>query len=73
MRDGGPAFPTNELNADGSVYHQFFGMSLRDHFAGLAIAPVMAALPKDGGVFPAQIAHLAYQLADAMLAEREKP
>lgn len=30
---GGPAFPSMELNHDGSSYQQHLGVSLRDYFA----------------------------------------
>ena len=47
------------------------GISLRDHFAGLAMQELMAA---DVRVIwdNESIAELAYDQADAMLAEREK-
>jgi hypothetical protein len=43
------------------------GLSLRDHFAGLA----MQTLPKDIPDMET-LARLSYNMADAMLAEREK-
>jgi len=43
------------------------GMTLRDHFAGLA----MQALIENDGLF-SEIPTQAYQLADAMLKERSK-
>ena len=33
QNDGGPAFPFDEKNGDGTHYHSHAGMSLRDHFA----------------------------------------
>lgn len=76
--DGGPAFPviTRPDDIDGGYGHQagpntyqFGGMTLRD-------AAAFAALPAIGigsntGAFPV-IAEMAYKMADAMLAEREK-
>lgn len=35
-QDGGPAFPVQELNHDGSPYSLQTGMSLRDYFAAHA-------------------------------------
>ena len=81
ITDGGPAFPQNfadgEIDAGGNG-----GMSLRDWFAGQALAgigPLMLALydrikPPDGEplTMPEVIARLALETADAMLAEREK-
>ena len=62
-RDGGPAFPCLEAkNAPNE------GMSLRDYFAGQALAG-QAAQPTDGDV--RAIAWYCYELADAMLKARE--
>lgn len=44
------------------------GMTLRDHFAGQALT----AMADTDEVSPEQIATYCYQVADAMLAEREK-
>ena len=63
--DGGPAFPCTD--AKGFVSD---GMSLRDYFAGQALAGLLAFPGKD---FPSSVIALgAYDVADAMLAEREK-
>ena len=60
-----PAFPVQDCAA-----FQFSGMTLRDYFAGQALAalPHMGAaeLDDDG------IAKQAYALADALLIERER-
>lgn len=66
--DGYPAFPTGY----GGKNHP--GMTLRDHFAGQAIAPIIALLGRigDGDVPWELVAKSAYGLADAMLAERNK-
>lgn len=71
--DGGPAFPGLETwwNTTTKQHEQVGppGMSLRDWFAGQAIA-VMAA-PLKGSTPPNEaIAGWAYGLADAMLAAR---
>lgn len=75
MNDGGAAFPIIEDVECDSGYradclHE--GMSLRDWFAGQALA-VIASWPSNrGGELPnTAIASFAYNLADAMLAARE--
>ena len=60
--DGGPAFPGETWGSK--------GMSLRDYFAGQALALVITEglrLDQVQGM-----ATRAYQIADAMLAERQK-
>jgi hypothetical protein len=65
IHESGPAFP---IVARNEVYD--LGMSLRDWFAGQA----MAAILKDYGVDRHDLcAEAAYDMADAMLAERSKP
>lgn len=73
INDGGPAFPVNGPNGN----HP--GMSLRDWFAGLAMAAIIAKRPpitdregnaKGDAVIRASAVG-AYDYADAMLAERE--
>ena len=61
--NGGPAFPCTTM-------HDFKGMSLRDYFAGQALAGMLAnpELPTDAEY----IAKWSYLNADAMLAERQK-
>lgn len=62
--DGGPAFPGTLGSA---------GMTLRDWFAGQAIAGMHARDAFDKGqATPQQRAKLSYIDADALLAEREK-
>ena len=61
-KTGGPAFPTPELD----------GMTLRDAFA---IGSLVGLVSKYNIVKPGDqdtIAEMAYSLADAMLAERDK-
>lgn len=61
-QDGGPAFPSIPG-----------GITLRDWFAGVVLPEI---LPKDiaelWGTNLGRYASTAYQLADAMLAERER-
>ena len=74
---GGPAFP---VVAETGVGHAaaFRGMTLRDWFAGQALvgldnedrsAIVSVAPERD---VAETMAHMAYRIADAMLAERER-
>ena len=63
-RDGGPAFPYGQPN----VTERFSeGMSLRDYFAAAALATEWMG---DYSIY--EQADLAYNVADAMLAERAK-
>ena len=63
--NGGPAFPSTD--AKGFVSD---GMSLRDYFAGQALAG-QSSIPRIAWSFK-DIAEFAYEQADAMLAERQK-
>lgn len=69
VNTGGPAFPY-DYGAEGST-----GMTLRDWFAGHALAAVGQRLVDVDGTLvdiQASIACGAYAVADAMLAERDK-
>jgi hypothetical protein len=69
INDGGPAFPFPDIvNANGDVQSGCNGMSLRDWFAGQALAGLMTIsyLPPSGCV------ELAWYAADKMIAAREK-
>ena len=71
---GGPAFPIAEINKI-SVGMQTYrtahdGMTLRDWFAGQAMA-VLCVIENCRSM--ADDAETAYALADAMIAERNKP
>ena len=74
--DGGPAFPEVRIEQRGdSRYVQpskvlVPGMSLRDWFAGQIAAAIMVKGARAG---LKEIASDAYDIADAMLAERAKP
>lgn len=84
--DGGPAFPVDveSFGPDPGdvIASQFRGMSLRDWFAGQALAGICAAWPHmkhpkeaeyGGWVPPAEhVGYWAYRLADSMLVERSK-
>ena len=72
QNDGGQAFPMHERD------DALRGMSLRDWFAGQALAGYMAYSHPQSivGIFPESAAKVAYECADAMLAarnERQKP
>lgn len=72
--DGGLAFPSVHREANGSAYeHDHFepGMTLRDYFAGQALAglAIKWAMTDDDDTEIAAAA--AYMLANAMLKERE--
>lgn len=80
--DGGPAFPADPKifvnEGDGTIRGlNYSGMSLRDYFAGQALPAILdrvrrlAPLSKDIDQ-PTFIAGLAYETADAMIAERAK-
>lgn len=75
MKNFQPAFPV-KVDADDGTAHSF-GMSLRDYFAGQAL---IGMLSFDGYVKPVNderpaaviFASNAYEIADAMLSQREK-
>lgn len=78
--DGGPAFPLYPLK-EGEWTCNDAGMSLRDWFAGKALAGISSnpsfslaikSLTSDKGKLPGTfMAEVAYNLADAMLKVRE--
>jgi hypothetical protein len=71
---GGPAFPLQSIGPEFAPGHS--GMTLRDWFAGQALAGLCAlqecAPAFEGETLSETMAALAYMQADAMLAEREK-
>ena len=86
--DGGPAFPSHDDGAGMYAPEHYSGMSLRDYFAAKALVGEMVTTLSDAtpdaaeaflngaakaGHTPDQhLAFNAYQIADAMLAERKK-
>jgi hypothetical protein len=90
FNDGGPAFPQpltfspeGTANIASEYFNEVSGMSIRDWFAGQALAGLCA---NPGGPFQANgmsgwaitnctvgdIANLAVEIADAMIAARQK-
>jgi hypothetical protein len=68
---GGPAFPfaaTDQIN----IAMQASGMTLRDWFAGQALAIVHRRFDDGSHLRLEDIAMQAYFIADAMIAEREE-
>lgn len=62
IKNGGPAFPADQ--------HAVAGMTLRDYFAAKAMQGFCTRPPEDFADMR-MVAEQAYELADAMLAERE--
>ena len=69
--DGGQAFPGPGplYNDMGDLTDAEFGMSLRDYFAGQALAGFIA---NDSVVEEGMVASWCYKQADAMIAARER-
>lgn len=72
--NGGPAFPNVPTEVSDQCTSWDMGMSLRDYFAGQALAGIMAnaklvAVLAESKQDPASCA---YEMADYMLAERQK-
>lgn len=66
--NGGPAFPVQAWNGEEQVLVHV-GMSLRDWFAGQALAGLMAV---NGPIAPSHDSAVCYEMADAMLAARKE-
>lgn len=72
INDGGPAFPVPDSHyPNGQTQYGASGMSLRDWFAGQAMTGfISASTGRD--VLAKLSADMCYQMADAMLAARER-
>lgn len=72
-KDGGPAFPCLDSTESG-LHLREPGMSLRDYLAAKAMQGMLADMPKllHGFNWQENVARASYEIADAMLAEREK-
>lgn len=71
MNDGGPAFPTDHYRQDGESIC-WSGMTLREWYAGQALAGLLGARKDIGWGLPHDIAKRAFEFADAMITEGEK-
>lgn len=69
MNYGGPAFPWKEQTKGGFIDHP--GMSLRDWFAGKALQGMVSG-SQGLEISIREFAKSSYELADEMIAEREK-
>ena len=73
IETGGPAFPHGAVegpDAEGCFYGGHPGMTLRDHFAGLALGRLIDLSSPDGNEDASATAEWAYVYADAMLLAR---
>ena len=71
QNDGGPAFSCKANESRGG--YPANGMSLRDWFAGQALAGLLASgVASERGQTCEDVAQIAYANADAMIAERAK-
>lgn len=70
IKNGGPAFPFAKEMEKISGLQFSTGMSLRDYFAGQALAGLLTQ-PAEPEFAASHFATAAYQMADAMLAARE--
>jgi len=75
MEDGGQAFPRPHSHCDYLIDDRCVdsqkGMTLRDYFAGQALSSIMARQDPPQKGTDEMMAHWAYQIADAMIKERE--
>jgi hypothetical protein len=73
-KHGGPAFPTENAHQNGSNTYHFEGMTLRDYFAAAAMRGMQANSSIDAkpNITNEKVARWSYEIADAMLAGREK-
>jgi hypothetical protein len=75
INNGGSAFPENYKPLGESGYALRPGMSLRQHFAGLAMAALLSREDTIANgaeeLMHRELARLAYQQADAMIAAGE--
>jgi hypothetical protein len=76
INDGGPAFPSSVAEIHGRATNSdefgLRGMSLRDYFAGQALAGICGDGIPGRHHMATDTAMMAYEYADAMIAQREK-
>lgn len=65
---GGPAFPTESEHQSGASRYHYEGMTLRDYFAAKALQGILSDPTVDN--MADCLAKIAYELADAMINER---
>lgn len=70
INDGGPAYPAARV--DGHFAPTHTGMSLRDYFAGQALAGLAAHYGTPSEAAKDALPEIAYKIAELMLAERHK-
>lgn len=80
--NGGAAFPFQPKGPNGEPWSPEYGMTLRDYFAGQALAGIMAnneyllgakkVSNADKTTSMKLVAQSAYEFADAMLKERDR-
>lgn len=71
-----PAFPMPASEHSQGGHFEQYGMTLRDYFAAAALPTIMQICRDDtdarGRDLPPYFAQVSYEIADAMIAEREK-
>jgi hypothetical protein len=75
--DGGPAYPQEAEGKDCVTHRPFLyrkpGMTLRDWFAGQALAlPIEASKTDSDGYTFRAVAYFTYKQADALIAEKRR-
>lgn len=65
-------FPHRETTSTGELFHDHLGMSLRDYFAGQALAAMTVAPDYSKGPCNYEMAERAYVIADSMMEIRSK-
>jgi hypothetical protein len=70
--EGGPAFPASN-DADKQYNRIYYGMSMRDYFAGQALVGIASVYlnTEHETLEPRTAADIAYALADAMISYRK--
>ena len=72
-KDGGSAFPSIHSEWLGNGYSNIPGMTLRDYFAGQALSTLIGLEVLKWTVDEAEkTARFSYEIADAMIAQRQK-